>query len=81
MELSLNEEDRQINKIMDDDIQLLQNFIIQLKELDKALILLYLEGLSQSEMSEITGISPTNVSTRILRIKKKLKDQFKNAKS
>jgi len=54
----------------------LQQFIGELKELDKALMLLYLEEKSQKEIAEITGISETNVSTRIGRIKKFLKQKF-----
>ncbi|OQP59721.1 RNA polymerase subunit sigma-70 [Niastella vici] len=54
----------------------LQQFIAGLKELDKALMLLYLEEKSQKEIAGITGISETNVSTRIARIKKILKHKF-----
>jgi len=54
----------------------LQQFIAGLKELDKALMLLYLEEKSQKEIAGITGISETNVSTRIGRIKKILKQKF-----
>jgi RNA polymerase sigma-70 factor (ECF subfamily) len=56
----------------------LQGFIQELRELDKALILLYLDGLSQKEISKIIGIKPTNVGTKIERIKKTLKQKFKN---
>jgi RNA polymerase sigma factor (sigma-70 family) len=55
---------------------LLQQFINELKELDKALMILYLEEKSYSEMSEILGITETNVATRISRIKDKLKQKF-----
>ncbi|WP_242674985.1 RNA polymerase sigma factor [Niastella populi] len=57
-------------------ISYLNQFIGELKELDKALVLLYLEEKSQQEIAEITGISETNVSTRIGRIKKILKQKF-----
>ena len=60
------------------NIQLLQLFISQLKELDKALILLSFESKSYKEISEILGISETNVATRISRIKERLKQQFAN---
>jgi RNA polymerase sigma-70 factor (ECF subfamily) len=39
-------------------------------------MLLYLEEKSQKEIAEITGMSETNVSTRIGRIKKILKQKF-----
>jgi len=60
----------------DPNLKRLQQFIFELKELDRALILLYLEGLSQQEISNIMGISPTNISTKVNRIKKKLKSKF-----
>ena len=46
----------------------LQQFIAKLKELDKALMLLYLEEKSHKEISEIIGITETNVATKIGRI-------------
>ncbi|MCD6066491.1 MAG: sigM 2 [Bacteroidetes bacterium] len=57
-------------------LNLLQQFIAQLKEIDKALMLLYLEEKSHKEMAEITGLSETNVATRISRIKTILKQKF-----
>lgn len=56
----------------------LNQFIGELKELDKALMLLHLEEKSQQEIAEITGISESNVSTRIGRIKKILKKKFES---
>ena len=47
--------------------------IDELNQLNKAIILLYLDGNSQDEISVITGISKTNVGTRISRIKEQLK--------
>ncbi|MGC4099899.1 RNA polymerase sigma factor [Ferruginibacter sp.] len=55
------------------NIQLLYRFIDGLQELDKALMLLYLEEKSYSEIAEVLGISETNVATKISRIKQKLK--------
>lgn len=62
------------------DLQILKAFIQELKELDKALILLYLDGLKQKEIAEIVGITPTNVSTKIARIKKLLRRKFQDLK-
>lgn len=58
------------------DYTLLQRCIAELKELDKALMVLYLEEHSHKEIAEIMGISETNVSTKIGRIKEKLKQRF-----
>lgn len=51
-------------------------FIGQLGPLNRALILLYLEDRSYSEMAEILGISETNVATKISRIKQTLRGQM-----
>ncbi len=57
-------------------LSLLQQFIAELKELDKALMLLYLEEKSHKEIAEIIGISESNVGTKINRIKNLLKEKF-----
>lgn len=57
------------------NIRMLYQFIDSLKELDKALMLLYLEEKSYSEIAEILGITETNVATKISRTKEKLKQQ------
>ncbi len=56
---------------------LLQQFINQLPELDRALMLLYLDAKPAAEIGEILGITETNVTTKISRIKDKLKQKFK----
>lgn len=60
----------------EENIKLLQSFIRELKELDRALILLYLESKPHKEIAEILGISETNVATKIGRIKDTLKQKF-----
>jgi len=57
-------------------LRLLQQFIQELKDLDKALMLLYLEEKSHREIAEIIGITETNVATKIGRIKLLLKQKF-----
>jgi RNA polymerase sigma-70 factor (ECF subfamily) len=47
--------------------------INQLGKLERALILLYLEDRPYKEIAEIMGITATNVSTKINRIKEKLR--------
>ena len=51
--------------------------INQLGQLDKSIILLYLEEKSYEEISEITGLTVTNVATKLSRIKDKLKKMKK----
>ena len=66
---------------IEDNIKILQQFISELKVLDKALMLLYLEEKSQKEIAEIIGISETNVATKIGRIKILLKQKFSTIKT
>jgi RNA polymerase sigma-70 factor (ECF subfamily) len=56
--------------------RLLEQFISELKELDRALMVLYLEERSHAEIAEILGISISNVATKVGRIKDKLKQRF-----
>lgn len=60
---------------------LLEQFISDLKEIDKALMILYLEDKSHAEIAEILGMSVSNVGTKIGRIKDKLKTRFSQLKS
>jgi RNA polymerase sigma factor (sigma-70 family) len=70
------EDKREDSTDLEKNINMLQQFINELKELDKALMILYLEEKKYTEISEILGITETNVATRISRIKEKLKQQF-----
>lgn len=56
-----------------EESEILYKCIDELNEINKAIILLYLDGNSHDEISEITGISKTNVGTRIGRIKEQIK--------
>ena len=44
-----------------------------MSELDRAIILLYLEEKSYKEIAEIMGTSSNNIGVRITRIKERLK--------
>ena len=52
------------------------HLIHQLKPLDRQLIISYLEGLDAAAIAEITALSPTNVATKIHRIKRVLAARF-----
>ena len=58
---------------VDDDIRLLRQLIEQLDELDRAVMILYLDDNPYSMIAEILGISETNVGTKINRIKQRLR--------
>lgn len=57
-------------------LTLLEDFIHELDEFDKALMLLYLEGKKHAEISHIMGLAKSNVGTKIGRIKSELKRKF-----
>ena len=61
---------------LEERVELLQRFIASLGELDKALMILYLEERPYKEIGEILGLSETNVATKVSRIKGRLKQQF-----
>jgi RNA polymerase sigma-70 factor (ECF subfamily) len=63
---------------LNEKVGLLYEFINQLDELNKALMLLYLDDNSYKEIADILGITETNVATKISRIKQRLKLQFAN---
>ena len=58
------------------NLGILNHIISGLNGFNKALMLLYLEEKSYKEISEIIGITETNVATKIGRIKSKLKKEF-----
>jgi RNA polymerase sigma factor (sigma-70 family) len=56
-----------------DDLERLLRCVDELGALDKALVVLYLEGNDHASIAEVLGISTTNVGTRIARIKVRLR--------
>lgn len=59
-----------------EEVKQLYEFIAKLDKLNKAIVLLYLEGETHQSIATSLGISKTNVATRIGRIKETLKNQF-----
>ena len=60
----------------DEDISMLRHFIQQLDELNRAVMIMYLDGNSHADIAEVLNISVSNVGTKISRIKEKLKKEF-----
>lgn len=56
-----------------EQLQELYKLINRLGKIERALVLLYLDDKPYKEISEITGLSVTNVATKLSRIKDKLK--------
>ena len=57
-------------------VRLLHGFIAQQAPMDRALLLLYLEDRPQREIADILGISETNVSTKIGRLKQRIRNEL-----
>lgn len=57
----------------DESLNLLYDAIRRLSEVDRAVILLYLEEKSYQEIADIIGTNPNNIGVRIKRIKERLK--------
>lgn len=56
-----------------EDIKEMYRLINQLKTIEKAIVLLYLEEKPYKEIAEITGFTVSNVATRMKRIREKLR--------
>ncbi|MEK6154706.1 sigma-70 family RNA polymerase sigma factor [Flavobacteriaceae bacterium 3-367] len=69
-DVSDNTEEQQIEKLYET--------IKRLNNLERGIIMLYLENKSYDEIGEIIGFTTTNVGTRISRIKEKLKKLMQN---
>jgi RNA polymerase sigma factor (sigma-70 family) len=59
-----------------DRMERLQRFIGREPPFERALLLLYLDDKSQKEIAEILGITATNVSTKINRLKQRIRTEI-----
>jgi len=53
----------------------LDELLASLDELQRALVVLYLDGNSYAEIADVLGISETNVATKLARIKERLRKE------
>ena len=60
----------------DDHSQFLKQLIACLPDLERGIVMLYLEGYKHQEIADIMGISYTHVTTKINRIKKSLRKKY-----
>jgi RNA polymerase sigma factor (sigma-70 family) len=69
-----------LNESDEKEAQLTQLFtaIEKLDKLEKSIVLLYLDGKSYDEISEITGLSKSHVGVKLNRIKTKLSGTLNN---
>lgn len=78
---SISEADFEIpamESIENEHINILYQAIQQLTEIEKAIIMLYLDEKNYDEITDIVGISKTNVGVKLNRIKQKLSKIIKN---
>lgn len=61
------------------DLALLYAAIARFEPLDRALLMLYLDGVAQQEIGSVLGITATNVATKIGRLKDRLRAEFRAA--
>lgn len=66
------------NAKADDNLELLLIIIQSLKDIDKAIIVLHLEGYQNKEIAKILNMSPTNVGTRFNRVKSQIRMKYNN---
>lgn len=64
-----------------EDVRRLYDFIDALGPLDRALMVLYLEEYRYREIAEITGLTETNVATKLSRLKLRLQQHFSTARA
>ena len=62
-----------------DDLALLYSCIARYADLDRALLLLHLDGQSHAEIASVLGITATNAATKLGRLKDRLREDFRAA--
>lgn len=57
-------------------VEELHSVINRLGNIDRALIMLWLDGYSYEDMAEVTGLTQSNVAVKLMRAKNKIKEMF-----
>ena len=58
----------------DERLRMLDRFIATLEPLNRARLVLYLEERSTREIAEILGLGESNVTTKVSRLKQRIRD-------
>jgi len=66
----------EISEPLDEERKFLNDFINQLDEFNREILILYMDDHSYKEIADIVGITESNVGTKINRIKKKLQENY-----
>ena len=75
-QFSNESDENEESKDYSNDISRLYKEIKKLSEIDRAIILLYLEKKTYKEISQIIGINSNSIGVKITRIKKRIKKQL-----
>ncbi|MDB5232565.1 MAG: polymerase sigma factor [Chitinophagaceae bacterium] len=70
---SIPDTEEENNQTQEEQLQAMYLAIAELSDIDKALVMLYLDDYNYQEMGDILGISANNVGVKINRLKTKLK--------
>lgn len=62
----------QENELPDPRLEWVYDQIARLNEIDRGLVLLWLEGFAYKEIAELTGLTPSHVGVKLNRIKQQL---------
>ena len=62
-----------------ENYQRLMNELYELNEIDRSIMLLYMEDYSYEGIAEIVGVSNSNIGVKIHRLKTQLQKQFNNS--
>ncbi len=71
-----SEETEENHAFLDESLNLLYEAIRKLSEIDRAIVMLYLEEKSYQEIADIIGTNANNIGVRVNRIKVKLKNNL-----
>lgn len=63
--------------VLEQQLEKMYAAIHKLKDVEKAIVVLYLEGKPYEEIGSILGFTANNIGTRMLRIKEKLKEKVR----
>ena len=76
--LNVNISDDNYSETGEERLQQLHKAIEQLSQVEKAIVMLYMEDKQYDEMEDILGISQGNLRVKMNRIKEKLRELTKN---
>jgi RNA polymerase sigma-70 factor (ECF subfamily) len=58
------------------DLRMIHQVMASLDAMNRSLMLLYLDGYAAADIAHMLGISETNVTTRISRVKQQIQQTF-----